>query len=654
MRLAFMNQFVLPIAAVFILFGPAVAQDADNCLLCHADASFFPDADDAARLVIDEDVYAGSVHGAAGFTCTMCHQGAAFPHGDTVPVVACGSCHGDVQSAFANSLHGYALARGNPRAPSCTSCHGTHDILPSSDPRSSTHKVRLPSTCANCHGTGGLLTDQIVKLPQSFTDYAQSVHGQGTERGIAAAASCSDCHSVHDVRGAADPASMINPRNVARTCGQCHPDIQIRYDASIHGRALQAGVTDSPTCTGCHGEHLILSPRDPEAKTSSSRLAHETCGTCHEDPVIIAKYNLEGGVVKSYIDSYHGWATRRNYGSAATCVSCHTAHSVLPDEDPASTVNPNNVVATCRACHADADTRFAASYTHTAASISANPVNRWIRNIYLVLITLIIGGMVVHNLVIMNFFMIERRREEDQSRWLLRFDRTQIIQHLLLTIAFIMLVITGFALRFPEAWWVQRLADLGMTEPVRSDLHRINAVLLIAVAISHIHYVFFRKRGRKEFRAIVPRLQDGKDLFRNLRYYTWRNKKKVEFGRYDYSQKAEYWALIWGTILMIVTGVVLWFPEQAVKVFPAIVVSISQTIHYYEAWLATLAILVWHFFFVIFHPEEYPMSWTWLTGKMSEKSVRKHHARWYEEEVGKQGGATGESQGTTSPEAESS
>ena len=60
-------------------------------------------------------------------------------------------------------------------------------------------------------------------------------------------------------------------------------------------------------------------------------------------------------------------------------------------------------------------------------------------------------------------------------------------------------------------------------------------------------------------------------------------------------------------------------------------VTISQTIHYYEAWLATLAILVWHFFFVIFHPEAYPMSWTWITGKMPMEAVRKHHAGWHRE-----------------------
>jgi hypothetical protein len=78
---------------------------------------------------------------------------------------------------------------------------------------------------------------------------------------------------------------------------------------------------------------------------------------------------------------------------------------------------------------------------------------------------------------------------------------------------------------------------------------------------------------------------------------------------------------------MALTGFVLWFPETAVRIFPVWIVHVAETIHYYEAWLATLAIIVWHGFFVIFHPEVYPMSWTWLTGEMSSKMANKHHGR---------------------------
>ena len=161
--------------------------------------------------------------------------------------------------------------------------------------------------------------------------------------------------------------------------------------------------------------------------------------------------------------------------------------------------------------------------------------------------------------------------------------------------------------------------------------------------------VFFTRRGRGEMKAMLPVPRDAADMAENLKYHTWRTKESPRFGRYDYSQKAEYWALIWGTGLMVLTGFVLWFSQEAVKFLPHWIVSASQTVHYYEAWLATLAIIVWHFFFVIFHPEEYPMSWTWLTGRMSKHFVKHHHRRWYEEEVvpGESGENQGEGEGAT-------
>lgn len=636
MRAFWDEMVIIALAGALLVLAatPGLAQDDATCLACHSTPAMFQGLENADSLVVSAEGLASSVHGALGLSCVNCHAdlvGADFPHAAELEKPACGSCHSGVQRTYEGSVHGYALTRDNPRAPDCASCHGRHDILPSSDPRSPTHKVRLPGTCASCHGTAGLLTDQIVKLPQSFTAYAQSVHGRGAERGIATAASCSDCHGVHDLRGSADPASRINPAQVSSTCGQCHPDIQLEYDRSIHGRALQTGIRDSPTCTDCHGEHLILSPRNPDARTYAAQIATETCGSCHDDPLIVSKYNLQGGVVGSYVDSYHGWAARTGYERAATCVSCHTAHHVLPASDSASTIHPANVVETCQGCHPSADRKFAASYTHEATAIATNPINNFIRSFYIVLIVGLIGLMVVHNLVIMNYFMVERRKEEENSRWVLRFDRAQIAQHLLLTISFIVLVITGFALRFPDAWWVEGLAALGMTETVRSDAHRVFAVILVITAAYHMYYIFFTERGRREFVSILPTLQDIRDLWNNIRYYTWKREEKVKFARYDYMQKAEYWALIWGTVLMIITGLVLWFPQWAVKVAPSWIIAASQTVHYYEAWLATLAVIVWHFFFVILHPEEYPMSWTWLTGRMSEESVKRHHRGWYEE-----------------------
>jgi formate dehydrogenase gamma subunit len=391
---------------------------------------------------------------------------------------------------------------------------------------------------------------------------------------------------------------------------------------------------DSPTCTDCHGEHLILSPDDPAARVVGVSQAVETCGECHNDPTIISKFGLQDGVVGSYMDSYHGWATRSGDGLAATCVDCHSAHMVLPSEDPLSTVSAEGVISTCGGCHEGADANFAASYDHVSASMEGNPVNRMIRDVYIWLIVLVIGGMVVHNMVIMNYYMIKRRREQagDQET-VVRFTPNEVVQHLALTVSFITLVITGFALRFPEAWWVQGLLAIGMTEALRGDIHRVSGVILILTSVYHGWYVIATRRGRDEIKALFPAWRDITDVIHNLLYYTFRSKEKVKFGRYDYSQKAEYWALVWGTFVMALTGIILWFPMLTTRYLPALAIPAAQTIHYYEAWLATLAIVVWHFFFVIFHPEEYPMSWTWITGKATKKFVKDHHRQWYEDEI---------------------
>jgi formate dehydrogenase gamma subunit len=605
----------------------------DPCLMCHSMEAMFQATDDPARYVVTPEALAGSVHGPFGFSCSTCHQGMEFPHPEN-PQTSCSPCHSEVERIYHESLHGYSLARGNERAPTCASCHGNHDILSASNPSSPTHKVRLPATCAECHGQAGLLTDQLVRLPQSFQEYARSVHGQGATRGVATAAGCDDCHSVHDLKGSMDPDSPINPQNVATTCGQCHPDIQLEYDGSIHGRALYAGIRDSPTCTDCHGEHLILSPGNPDGRVYGAAQATETCGRCHDDPLIISKYGFEEGVVGSYLDSYHGWANRAGYGQAASCMDCHTAHNVLPKADPASSISDENIVATCGACHPGSTANFAASYDHRSTSIVANPVNRVIRSVYLWLIALIIGGMVLHNLVIINYFMLKRRREQASAEaTVTRFTMNEVSQHLTLTVAFVVLVITGFALRYPDSFWVRGLAAIGMSEGVRGTVHRGAGVVLILISAYHAWYVLATKRGRSELKALLPSGKDVVDLVQNLRYLTFRSKKKARFARYDYSQKAEYWALVWGGVIMAITGIILWFPTAAARYLPALAIPAAQTVHYYEAILATLAILVWHFFFVIFHPEEYPMSWTWITGKMTKKSAKEHHAQWYEEEL---------------------
>ena len=106
-------------------------------------------------------------------------------------------------------------------------------------------------------------------------------------------------------------------------------------------------------------------------------------------------------------------------------------------------------------------------------------------------------------------------------------------------------------------------------------------------------------------------------------------KERPAFGAYDYTQKAEYWALVWGTWVMALTGFILWIPTLATSWLPAWTVRVAEVVHFYEAILAVSAIVIWHFFYVIFMPGEYPMSTIWLNGRMPAKEWKEMHRREY-------------------------
>jgi formate dehydrogenase gamma subunit len=468
-----------------------------------------------------------------------------------------------------------------------------------------------------------------VHLVDAYGRYVGGIHAERINAGVFGAATCNNCHGTHDLKRADDPASKVNKFNIPATCGQCHSEVYQQYERGIHGQALAARVMDAPNCADCHGEHEILAPSGKSSPVNPANLSDYVCAKCHNSPEIMDKYGLKGGRISSYQDSYHGMAVKRGSTKAANCVSCHEAHDILPATNPASSIARGRIVATCQKCHPSASAEFAASYTHEAVIGGPDSIKRIIELIYIPLIIVLIGGMVVHNGIITLHFIRRKRALEKSQVTYERFSRSMVIQHAGLAVSFITLVITGFALRFPDAWWSQPLSSIGLTEQLRGLLHRIAAVVLMVASAYHIVFLIATRRGRTELYHIIPRLSDVRQAWQNIRYHLGWTRIKPDFDRYEYTEKAEYWALVWGTAVMIATGLVLWFPEIFTQHLKGWVVISSETIHYYEAWLATLAIVVWHFYFVIFHPDEFPMSLTWLDGKMTEHTLREKHPAWY-------------------------
>ncbi|MDW7773001.1 MAG: cytochrome b/b6 domain-containing protein [Desulfobulbaceae bacterium] len=211
----------------------------------------------------------------------------------------------------------------------------------------------------------------------------------------------------------------------------------------------------------------------------------------------------------------------------------------------------------------------------------------------------------------------------------IRLNCHERIQHLLVFVTFILLVVTGYMLKLPETW-ILKLGDWG---PVifhyRGLTHRIVGVAMILAAMYHVAYLVACKDGRSFMKGMIPTWKDAKDIVHNIGYYLGRRKEPPKFARFDYREKAEYLALVAGTIIISVTGILLWSEDYWGK----FVLDLSILIHGMEAILATLAIIVWHFYAVHWKPGQFPMSRVWIDGKMSAHHLKEEHPLQYEELV---------------------
>ena len=582
---------------------------------------------------IGQSVHAGAAAAPGGASCTGCHGTHNVRPAARTGTAACAACHARASEDYHGSVHGVALAKGDPEASTCRDCHGEfHSIRSHRDPAAPVSRANLAKTCARCHADRALMARRRITIPEAYALYSRSVHGRSANP---RAATCNDCHESHRLKRVTDPVSSIYRMNVPSTCGKCHAQETAAYRAGIHGTALRAGVTAAPMCTDCHGEHRIRGTHDPASPVVAGHVA-ETCSRCHEATVIRETYGLPAGRLRTYTASFHGLAARGGSPAVANCASCHGYHDVLPSSDPRSAVSPQRLPETCGKCHPGAGARFAMGPVHVAMATPDNPVLYYARLIYLVLIFGTIGFMVLHNgLDFAKKLESHWRRHlgapaahHGSPRWFLRMTRFERLQHLLLLTSFFTLVYTGFALKFPESWPFAWLARLEGGYAWRSLIHRGAAIVMLAATALHAGYAF-TQRGRGTLLALLPRFKDVKDLFENLLYLAGKRPSPPAFERFGYIEKSEYWALVWGTVVMTVTGFVLWFENQSLQYLAKWVLDLATLVHYYEAWLAFLAILVWHIYQNVLNPDVYPMNWTWISGKIGEEQLRhEHSAEW--------------------------
>ena len=529
------------IAGLFSLMLSAGQPTPQDCAGCHeVDLSKRPTA----------------VH--ASLSCTQCHSDITkLPHADKPAPVKCASCHAGQAKAYAGSVHGIAKKKGMTDAATCASCHGpAHEVTPKAEADSKIAKKNLPDTCGSCHSNPDFLAKHKIPFAKPVEAYKHSVHGKAVARGEESAPSCSDCHGYHDIIASRDPKAPVNRENVAGTCGNCHSDVKTAYDESVHGKAVAAGFKGAPVCTDCHGGHNILSASDPR-----------------------------------------------------------------------SMVNPKNLGATCGKCHAGIGESFVAGPVHVRyAGVGEHASVKWIRLVYLFLIPLTIGFMLVHNGL---DWLAKTRRKKHGHHTGERMPRMNLkfrIAHGMVVISFVTLVITGFALKYPDTWWVKTFVSDTI---LRAWAHRVAAVImLVATGFHLIHLAFFR-RDRVIIWELMPNWQDAKDIANMFKHNLGLKVERPTFGMFGYAEKMEYWAFMWGTVVMAVTGVLLWAENWSLSHFPKWVLDAATAAHWYEAILATLSILVWHWYLVIFDPDVYPMDTAWLTGDTSGDHLRETRPTYY-------------------------
>lgn len=230
---------------------------------------------------------------------------------------------------------------------------------------------------------------------------------------------------------------------------------------------------------------------------------------------------------------------------------------------------------------------------------------------------------------------IERRKKEveekvEEEEYFVRFSLNIRLQHLTLAIGVLLLIITGLPIKFHESKWAELFFEVIGGIQVSRILHRVGAGMLIFVSIWHTIYIAFTKEGRKEFRELLPRKKDFLDFWQNIKYMLGKTNERPKYGRYSYIEKFDYWAVYWGMVIMVLSGLILWFHNFFLGIFPKFVFDIAKEAHSDEAMLATLAIVIWHWYNAHFNPHVFPFNPTIFTGKISKERMIKEHPLEYE------------------------
>lgn len=214
-----------------------------------------------------------------------------------------------------------------------------------------------------------------------------------------------------------------------------------------------------------------------------------------------------------------------------------------------------------------------------------------------------------------------------------RFGVNIRAQHFLLAVSTFLLIITGLPLRFHDSVVFKFIIYLLGGIHNSTFLHRVAAAGLILVCLWHLGWLVLTREGRRDFWELLLRPGDAKDVIQNIKYFLRLSNEKARFDRYSYIEKFDYWAVYWGVVIMVGSGLFLWFEEQVLIFFPKFVLDIVKEMHRDEALLATLAIVIWHMYNAHLNPHKFPGTLVIWNGLMTKEEMVDEHPVEYDKRM---------------------
>ncbi len=545
--------------------------------------------------------------GADAPDCVQCHEahtGRAFHAQDPATIERCASCHEEVHSSHADVEDGLT----------CTKCHSVEQ-----QPAADRESAGREESCVACH---------LDTHPSHRTVEAD-------------APTCVACHSF-----ASDPPMSGAQHAVSERCGSCHEEEVQAHATGGHAAGLGADPNpDLPTCLSCHRSHV-----DPGEERAYVRLAATVrCLECHADQTLVDEYGLPRNVSASYQEDFHGATARflwnhpgSEVGQPAVmvCSDCHGAHDVGWDESAV-------VAEVCRSCHEEGDDRLAGAWL---GHDPVGPSNQWpvwlVRVFYYFLIPFMLIGLflnIIYHLVdqrrkgarvatsqgILKIKAWLRRQRKPEQETVVRFTVTERLEHLGSMVTFILLVVTGLPQTRPDLSVANSIIGFFGGIAGTRLVHRVVGFAFVALLLTHVARAVTRAVRARRLPVMVPTRKDFEDVIQAFRHFLLRE-PAPKAGKFDASEKFEYWGLFAGGLVMSATGVILVFPELISQILPGIVVAAGRVMHGLEATFAVLVVTLWHAYGVIFRPEVFPLDTTIFTGKMTVERLRHEHPLEYE------------------------